>query len=72
MKIKAIIDLDELCSGREWGETVTQIIEEELKVEVRKQIKAAIKDSSNLKKAMKLVQNEAAERIIEELTKKDK
>ena len=65
MKIEATIDLDELWSGDEWDSTVAGLIRDELKIVIRKEIKNAVQKDPTLKKAIKSIQNKAAQTIIE-------
>lgn len=66
-RIHLELDLDELCSGDNWGTTVGELIREELKAEIRLQIKKGIKEDPQLKRAVKKLQQEAAKKVLDAL-----
>ena len=68
MKIEAIIDLDEIMVA-EWDTTVAAMVRDELKAEIKREIRTAIKHDPKLKQAVKKIQTRYAEQIIEAMNK---
>ena len=68
MKLDVQIDLDELVID-EWDTTVSQLVLQELKSEITREVKKAIKEDKQLKKAIALIRDAAAGQIIKSMTK---
>ncbi len=68
MKIEAILNLDEVVVD-EWETTVSEIVLSELKCEIIRQVKTAVKNDPKLKKAIRAIQTRAAEQIIAAMEK---
>jgi hypothetical protein len=67
MKVPFEIDLDEIFVGGDWDTTLAEIMKEEIAGEVRRVIKASVKSNTKLKKAIKALENKAAEQILESI-----
>ena len=65
--MKLTIDLDEVWANEEWGTTVGEIVKEEIRFEVKRIIKAAVKNDPQLKLAVKRLTDLAAKSILENL-----
>ena len=61
------IDLDKIFSEDQWGTTIGDIVKEEIRLEVKKSIKASVKNNTQLKKAIKALENAAAKNILESI-----
>ena len=66
MEIKATIDLDDVFA--QYDETVAQLIVDELKAAIKKEVRSNLKDDPNLKKMIRLIQNDATKKVIASLT----
>ena len=64
MEIIAKINLDEVWVGGEWETAVAEIVRDELRSEIRRELKAAVKSDPKLKKAVRRLQQLAAEQIL--------
>ena len=71
MKIEAVIDLDEIWAGEEWDSTIASLIRDELRKVIAKEIKRAVTSDPKLKRAIKAIQDKAAQEIIAAMTDKE-
>jgi len=67
MEIETKISLDMISD--EWGTKVSELVIEELKLAIKKEVKKAIQNDESLKKAIKAIQKSAAEQIINAMNK---
>lgn len=65
--LKIELDLDKIWSGDEWNTTIGEIMREEIKFVVRKEISKALKESTELKKAIIALQKRAAAQLLKEI-----
>ena len=71
MKIEAVVDLDDIFVGGGWDTTIAEIVRDELKAVIRKEIKGAVSSDPKLKRAIAAIQKRAAEQIIAAMTPKE-
>lgn len=67
MAIKIELDIDKIWTGDEWGTTLGEIVRDEIKAIVKSEVKKALRENSDLKKAIAALQKKAAANIFENL-----
>ena len=69
MKLDASIDLDQIETGTDWGETVAELIREELRTAIAKEICGLVKNDPSIKRAVNKAKKSAVEQIVKEFDK---
>jgi hypothetical protein len=63
IEMKIELDLDKIEVG-DWNESIANIIRDEIKLVVHSEIRRSLKDNPDLKKAIKVMQQKAAESLL--------
>jgi hypothetical protein len=66
--MKLEINLDEITVGH-YGDTITNIIKDEIMREVRNEVRKSLKKNPSLNKAIKVMQEKAADSLLEMVSK---
>ncbi|KKL94561.1 hypothetical protein LCGC14_1863430 [marine sediment metagenome] len=64
MKMTTTIDFDEICTGAEWNETVAQVVKDELRLLLKKTVRAELKSREKL---VKEITKRLGKRALDEL-----
>jgi len=67
MAIKIELDIDKIWTGAEWDTTLGEIMRDEIKAVVKSEVKKALRESTDLKKAITALKKKAASKILENL-----
>jgi len=59
MNLKVELNLDDIFTGADWSETIGEILRDELKGEIRAQMKKAVKEDKSLQRVIKEYKNRA-------------
>ncbi len=65
--MKLTIDLDAIWADGDWGTTVGEIVRDEIRIVVKREVKKAVKDDPDLKRAIRQLTTRAAQTIAEAL-----
>jgi len=67
MNLKVELNLDDLFTGADWQETIGEILRDELKGEIRQQMKKSVKADTKLQRVIKEYKNRAVKEAMNKL-----